>query len=337
MRFLICLVILSHVISCSPKETKDEKSSLNQIEINGMAQGTTYTIKYIAEEISNLKQEMDSLLDAVDYSMSTYKKESLISQLNQGDSVHLDSMFYAVFKESEEIYALTNGAFDPTIGPIIKAWGFDYADPTKLDSNKVDSLLAYCGFDKFNLKGLSLFKSVKEARLNFNAIAQGYTVDLMADLLAKYGVDNYYVELGGELIVSGLNERNELWRIGIDKPTHDNLQRELNHIVQLEDRAMATSGNYRTYIEMDGEKYAHSISPKSGYPVKDRLLSATIFADKCSAADAYATAFMVMGLEKSMDFLDSHKEIDAILIYSNEQNVIESFISPRVEERVEEL
>ena len=271
--------------------------------VQGEAQGTTYTIKYRGKEELNLKTQIDSLLTEIDLSLSTYLPTSTISQLNNSDSALIDDKFKRMFELSKELNETTDGAFDPTIGPLIKAWGFDYANPQRMDSTIVDSLLQFCGFRNFELNGSKLMKSKKSATLNFNAIAQGYSVDLMADLLDRYKIENYYVELGGEVKVKGKNGQGVFWRVGIDRPKDHNMERELSAIVSLENQSMVTSGNYRNFYEIDGKRYSHSLNPTTGYPAENTLLSVTVITEGCAEADAFATAFMVMGLEKTKAFL----------------------------------
>lgn len=292
------------------------KVAKTEVVVRGEAQGTTYTVKYIAEEYDGIKVQLDSLLHAIDLSMSTYIPNSTISMLNKGDTVMVDSMFLEVVELSKEISTLTNGAFDPTIGPLIKAWGFDYSDPEKMDSTKILRLLNASGFDKFQSEGNRFWKTDSLARINFNAVAQGYAVDLMAKVLDSKNLENYYVELGGELIVKGTNKYGDLWIIGIDSPNGKNLERVLSQRISLNNKAMVTSGNYRKFYEVDGEKYSHTINPVTGYPAKNKLLSATVVAEDAGSADALATALMVMGVEKAKVFLDENTAIGAHLIYS---------------------
>jgi len=337
MHKLLLLSIAILLFACQEEHKQSQKDQRQEFLVQGEAQGTTYTVKYIGTEQKELKTKLDSLLYEVDKSMSTYKQTSLISQLNQSDSGRIDSMFETVFNMSVDISLITNGAFDPSLGPLFKAWGFDYAGPTAMDSAMVDSLMNFCGMNQFVLTDGFIQKRNKAASLNFNAIAQGYAVDLMAALLRKHGINEYYVELGGELKVRGKNTKNELWRIGIDKPLGENLERELQHIVKLENKAMATSGNYRNYHEIDGKKYSHTIDPATGFPVKRNILSATVMVSSCAYSDAFATAFMVMGVEASINLIEKVDRISAILIYSDEHGNIQSYISQDLKDQIEEL
>lgn len=334
---VLIAIILSACGQNASKQKEEEGNILIEQQIRGEAQGTTYTLKYIGEEQKKLKSKVDSLLAAIDQSMSTYIEESTISRLNRSDSVQVDSMFKTVFIESKRLSELTNGAFDPTIAPLIEAWGFDFSDPRKMDSSEVIRLKRFCGFDQFMLKEDWLVKNNPKAKLNFNAVAQGYSVDLMAQLLRDHNIEHYFVELGGEVIVKGKNKDDVLWRVGIDQPSGMNLERALSAIVSLEDESMVTSGNYRKFIEIEGKKYSHTLDPKSGFPVKQNLLSATVIAKNSMTADALATACMVMGLEKAKEFLKSNPDYYGILIYSNKEGNFKTYYSSQIADRIEEL
>lgn len=337
MHKISVLAIALLLLACQEEAKQTQKEHYAEILVSGEAQGTTYTVKYIGEEHIGLKDELDSLLEAIDNSMSTYLATSTISKLNQSDSVSVDSMFENVFNMSMRANLLTGGAFDPSLGPLFKAWGFDYSVPTPMDSAMVDSLLEFCGMNQFILVDGLIKKRNQSASLNFNAIAQGYAVDLMAAVLRRHGLENFYVELGGELKVRGHNSKNAPWRIGIDKPQGKNLERVLQHIVKLQNKAMATSGNYRNYYEVEGEKYSHTIDPATGFPVKRNILSATVIVSSCAYADALATAFMVMGLDASKEMIEKNNTISAILIYSDEEGNMQSYISEDLNDQIEAL
>ncbi len=316
------------------------KSNKREVQtFTGKAQGTTYMIKYIGEKDETMPIAVDSLLAAVDTSMSTYNEHSTITALNRGDSAEVDDLFIAVYQLSQKIQKETHGAFDPTFAPIIAAWGFDYSDPQAVDSAMVDSLLALCGFHLFELKGNVLYKKNRGAQLNFNAVAKGYSTDLIAMLLEKqFDVTDYYVELGGEMVIKGLNQDHEVWKIGIDKPLGENLGHELYSVVSLTDKALVTSGNYRNFVEINGEKYSHTINPKTGFPVSHNLLSATIVAKDAGSADAVATACMAMGLEKSKDFLKEYAhKYEGLLIYADEDGKLKTYYTPGLEGKIKEI
>lgn len=334
MRKIVYFTLLVFLIACEDNQAKQEgqKESATEIVIKGEAQGTTYTVKYLAEEYEEgLKERFDSLLTAIDQSMSTYVPGSTISALNDGDTVKIDELFRSVYKLSYNINQQTDGAFDPTIGPLIKAWGFDYANPQKMDSSLVQDLLANSGFEQFELNNNLLYRKSSKARINFNAVAQGYSVDLMAGILDKMKLDNYYVELGGELKVKGKNKFGDWWVIGIDRPDDANLERNLAQRISLENSAMATSGNYRKFYEIEGKRYSHTLNPKTGFPAENTLLSATVIASDCGTADALATAFMVMGVEKSIEYVKKHPAIKAYFISSLADGTFETYVSPSLE------
>ena len=285
----------------------------------------------------NFPKKLDSLLASIDASLSTYDTTSLISSFNRGDTILADRLFQEMLSFSQAINIETNGAFDPTIGPLIKAWGWDFSKAEEMDSLKVDSLLQIKGFDKISITNETAYLKDPRAKLNFNAIAQGYSVDLMADLIESKGINNYYIELGGELKVKGLKLDSSLWRIGIDRPEENNTERDLVAVINLENKALATSGNYRKFYEKDGMKYSHTIDPSSGYPVSHSLLSATVISNDCYRADALATAFMVMGYERSVEFLRSSKTDLGFLIFAKEDGEYGYFISSELETALEKI
>lgn len=335
MRKTIFIAIIAILVSCqSTTGEKQTQTTQQEVVLRGEAQGTTYTIKYIGEEQEGLKTDIDTLLRAIDLSLSTYLPNSTISQFNDGDTVRIDSMFQRMYELSRNINVATGGAFNPTIGPLIKAWGFDFSDPQRLDSSDVKELLQSSGFSKFKFRNGQMWKLDERARINFNAIAQGYSVDLMAGVLNKRGIENYYVEIGGELKVKGRNKRNQWWIIGIDKPIDENTERTLATKISLENAAMATSGNYRKYYEVDGKRYSHTLNPITGYPAKNNLLSATVVADNCALADAMATAFMVMGLENAKVFLKGHENVEAHLIFADEKGGYGTYTSEGLKEKM---
>lgn len=335
----VCLLILL-LAGCQNNSEKNatKKEASTELIIRGEAQGTSYTIKIIdeeREEVANaIKKEMDSLLNAIDQSMSTYLPNSDISRLNNGDTVQLDRMFREVYALSQKIHVETGGTFDPTLGPLIKAWGFDYAEPEKMDTSLVKELLEHIGFQHFEINDTAGWKTDEASRINFNAVAQGYSVDLMTQILDKRAIQNYYVELGGELKVKGKNKFGDWWIIGIDSPQGENLERVLNERISLKNAAMATSGNYRKYYEVDGKKYSHTINPVTGYPAENSLLSATVVVEDCGTADALATAFMVMGVETAKDFLVGHASIQAHLIYTDDSGNFKTFTTADLKKEV---
>ncbi len=300
------------------------------IKLAGFTQGTSYHITYESKRGENLQEEIDTLLAGFDKTFSIYLPGSVISRINRNDSgVIINEHFIKVFNKAYDIYEATEGTFDITVAPLVNAWGFGFTQATNIDSSLIDSLLNYVGMDKVVIEDKKIRKKYKETMLDCNAIAQGYAVDFIANYLERKGIKNYLVEIGGEIKTMGLNEKGNVWRIGIDKPSENNLipGTYLQAVIQLNNRSLATSGNYRKFYEKDGIRYTHSIDPKTGYPVLSSLLSATVLAEDCMTADAYATAFMVMGLERAKNFLMKHRELEAYLVYSDDQGNYQVFIT----------
>ena len=295
----------------------------------GHAQGTTYSIRYIQEEKHDYQKSIDSILINIDRSMSLWVESSLISKVNQGDSaVQLDPHFVDVLNRSIEIGHETDGSFDVTVAPLVRAWGFNNGKFQQLDSAVVDSMKNLVGYENIQLFGNTV--QLKEnQQLDFNAIAQGYSVDVIGLFLESKGIKSYMVEVGGELKTKGKNREGNTWRIGIDKPQEElDSENRFQIILNLPDKALATSGNYRKFFtDENGMKYVHTINPKSCYPVKSNLLSATIISDNCMDADAYATACMVDGLWKAQQLIESKKDLEGYLIYSNSKGEIQEWFS----------
>ena len=300
-----------------------QRDNSMEIQKTGRVQGTTYHITYIDSSGRDFQSGIDSVFKAVDQSVSTYNPKSLVSQINKGDtSVTMDAVLRDLWEKSRYIAGKTEGYFDPTVGPVVKFWGFGPDQKRVADSTKVDSLLQFTGLDK-------IFHNEQQIRLpdagfflDFNAIAQGYTVDLVAEMLEAEGVRHYMVEVGGEVRARGKNIEGKYWRIGIDRPTEKiDQQNRFQAIVKLKSAALATSGNYRKFWtdSASGVKYAHTINPKTGFPAKNRLLSVSLIADKAVNADAYATALMAMGQKKALEFLEKHPQLSGYLIISDEE------------------
>lgn len=314
----------------------DNQPTSKEIKVEGLAQGTSYHITYIDNNGINYQRSIDSLLIEIDNSLSTYQPRSIISRFNQANATQqIDKLFSEVFNDAKLVFEATNGAFDPTIAPIVNAWGFGFKNLENTDSTFIDSLLQYVNFNAVTITDSTVIKSNPNIMLDFNAIAQGYSVDVLAEFLEEKGIKNYMVEVGGELRVKGKNTNNKLWRIGIDKPIENNTNRELEAIINLENVALATSGNYRKFYEKDGVKYSHTLNPKTGYPVQHTLLSATVLAKTCSLADAYATAFMVLGLEKSKEIVAQTPDLEVLFIYVDEKNEFQTFASQEISKFIE--
>ncbi|MFA9187898.1 FAD:protein FMN transferase [Flavobacterium sp. FBOR7N2.3] len=309
------------------------------IKLEGNAQGTTYHISYLSDDGINHKKAIDSLLKNIDLSMSIWLPNSIISKINNNDSIVLvDQYFIDVFNKSVEVSEKTNGVFDITIGPLANAMGFGFSKKTSLDSTKIDSLLQLVGYKMLKLENNKIIKVKPQIKLDFNAIAQGYSVDVLANYLEIRGINNYLVELGGELKAKGKKE-NENWRVGIDTPDEKTTaERKLKAIINLKNKALATSGNYRKFYEEDGQKFSHIINPKTGYPAKQNLLSATVIAHDGITADAYATAFMIMGLEESKTFLENNKELnlEVYFIY-DDKGTWKTYTTESLKNSIEEI
>ncbi len=298
---------------------------------SGGALGTSYNITYLLPREMDLQKDIDSVFSAVNHSLSTYQTDSDISRINKGDTtVVIDQMFKDVFVLSKEIHTLTNGYFDPTVGVLVNAWGFGPGQEIIMDSIRVDSLLDYVGFNKVSLTETNQIKKQHAAiYFDFNAIAKGYAIDRLAVLLDQKGIQDYLVEVGGEVVAKGENRiKEKQWTVGIEDP-RDELNRTLKAVVQLKDRAMASSGNYRKFRvdEKTGKRYVHTIDPKTGYTKNSNVLGATVLANTCAKADAYATAFMAMDLDDSIKLLVQQKEIEAYIIYLDTDGSIKEFVT----------
>lgn len=284
----------------------------------GIVFGTMYKITYQSEE--NLKSEIENELQKVDNSLSTFNKQSVITRINHNQEYILDSMFVHVFRLAKTISKETHGAFDITVAPLVNVWGFGFKNAANVDSLTIDSIRPFVGFDKIELADGKIIKKDPRTMLDCSAIAKGFGVDCVARLLDSKGIKHYMIDIGGELVVKGKNSQQEAWRIGINKPIDDSLSinQELQTIIEISKGGMATSGNYRNFYYKDGKKYAHTIDPRTGYPVQHNILSSTVIAADCATADAYATSFMVLGLDSAKAICNSHPELDAYFIYSKE-------------------
>lgn len=317
LNYIFAVLIITLLISC-----KSDKYEI----LEGYAQGTTFRIVYNSSNSYNI--DIYKMLKEFDMALSTYEDSSIISLINKNDpNVTVNKLFTDFFNESKTAYEKSNGYFDVTVGPLVNAWGFGVTKEFRSDSSSIDSIMKFVGMDKIKIENNKLIKSDSRIYIDGNAIAQGQSVDFIASLFEKEGLANYMIEIGGEVRAKGVNEEGIPWQIGIDKPIENINDRELQAIVSLSNKAMATSGNYRKFYELNGIKYAHSINPKTGYPARDILLSATIIADECAMADAYATACMVMGYEKAKKFIESNKDLEAYFIVSGKDGKYEIYQS----------
>jgi len=304
---------------------------------SGEAQGSYYHIKYMSMLGEDFHSQVDSILLEVDSSLSIYKDYSVISKLNNREIVTADTLFSEVFLAAKKVYTQTEGNFDCSVKPLVNAWGFykdKFGDSIVIDSAKFRKILPYVGFDKISLIADTLVMP-KGMSLDFNSIAQGFTVDVIARFFENKNIKNYLIEVGGELLAKGKNADGNIWRVGVDKPSEDiDVKERFQFILDLENKALATSGNYRKFYEQDGVKYAHTINPFTGFPAQNRLLSVTVIHDNCMLADAYATAFMVMGVKKTKQFVASNPEIEIYLVYTGNDGDWKTFISPSMQKRI---
>lgn len=295
-------------------------------EAEGTIFGTYYHIKYEAPQA--LDDEISRALHEVDASMSVFNKQSTLSAINAGTSMHTDALLYEVLTKARKVSEATDGAFDVTVMPLVNAWGFGFKKGEFPTDSQIDSLRAFVGYKRFELAADSTIKkSDPRLMIDCGAIAKGYGVDRVARVLREHNVRNYMVEIGGEVVVKGRNPEGKDWQIGVSKPVDnkDGAQTELQTVLSLHDCAVATSGNYRNFYIKDGHKYAHTIDPRTGRPVQHSLLSATVMAPDCATADAYATAFMVLGIEGAPKVLDAHKELRVYLIYEDAKGALQVY------------
>ncbi len=322
MRYLVLLIGVVSVFSCTTPKT--------DFQLTGSALGTTYSIQYSGAMARAYKKQLDSIFAAVNQSMSTYIPTSDISRINAGDTtVQVDAMFEEVLRLSKEVHRVSEGAFDPTVGQLVNAYGFGAAQGFKVvDSAKVTQLLKGVGLDKVTLTPeKKIRKTDPSVYLEFNAIAKGYCIDRIGVFLEQQGIEHYLIELGGELLAKGQNVvKQKDWVVGIDDPTELE-QRVITTTMRLKDRAMATSGNYRKFrIDPEtGNKYVHSIDPLTGYPKLSNVLSVSVLAASCVEADAYATTFMIMDLDETKALLQEHTGLDVYIIFADVDGEIEVF------------
>ena len=282
----------------------------------GFVFGTIYNITY--QSADNLQTEIEAALQQVDGEFSMFNEQSTVARLNRGEQADTNAMFSEVWQLARQVSAETNGAFDITVAPLVNAWGFGFKHEQLPTARQVDSLLQV------------------RNQMDFSAIAKGYGCDMVARLLQSRGITNYMIEIGGEVVLGGRSPSDADWHIGVNKPTADTLaiDGELFAVLTMTDRAMATSGNYRNFYAKDGRRYAHTIDPRTGYPVQHSLLSATVIAANCATADAYATAFMVLGLDSARLVLQRHPELEAYLIYTDEHQQLQAWHSPTLADKI---
>lgn len=325
--FLTVLIIGTILIIRQQQSTPYQKNT-------GLIFGTTYSVTYQYDK--DLLSEIEAALKTVDEQFSMFNNQSVVAHLNNGESPKLSNEFIDVFKLARQISEDTNGAFDITVAPLVNAWGFGFKNEQTPTHEQVDSLRQLIGYQYVNLNGNTITMQKPGMMLDFSAIAKGYGVDVVARLLERHDIKNFMVEIGGEITTRGINPERVPWKIGVNKPNEDALDdsHELQTILNVTDKSMATSGNYRNFYVKDGKKYAHTIDPKTGYPVQHSLLSATVLADQCAKADAYATSFMVMGMDGAKQILERHKDLMAYLIYTDRKGNLTVWYSPSLKDKL---
>lgn len=320
------------------------RNANNYFKLTGYTQGTTYNITYCDRDTlgnkihftpDDIQFFISESLTNIDNTISGYNKGSILSKINNNIDCDLNPIFEEIFNISQDIHKLTDGFVDISGGPLFDLWGFGFKagiDPCEEDINSAMTLI---GMDKIKIVGNKVVKDTPSTQLNFNAIAPGYSCDLIGRLLENKGITDYLIEIGGEVLCKGNNPNRKDWTIGIDTPTDGNNDsgKDIKAIISVSDIAVVTSGNYRKYYIKDGKKYSHSINPKTGRPVSHNLLSATILAKTAALADGYATYCMVIGLEESIKFFDSHPEIEGYLIYGEQENM-KVFCTPKLEKTI---
>ena len=315
---IVFAIILAFLASCGhqPKKTV----------LQGLAQGSYYAVTYYDEQERNFQQEIDSIFHAVDMSVNLWVDSSVISKVNRNEEVVLDDIFIDNFNIAQEAAKLSDGYFDPTISPIVAAWGFSYKHGDSITPQLIDSLKQLVDYRKVRIEDGKVIKENPSIQLDFNAIAQGYTSDMIASFLESRGVKDFLVDTGGEIMARGGKPNGQPWIVGIEKPA-DNWDSEqvVQTRIALCDKGLVTSGSTRKYVERNGKRYSHCIDPKTGYPVEHQLLSATVLAENSVWADALASICMVMGLEKSLPLIESMDGVEAYYIFANEKNELETY------------
>jgi FAD:protein FMN transferase len=325
------LLLLLLLYSC-----QDKKGAY--VILDGEAQGTTYHISYESADSVIYQEEIDSIFDSFNKTASLYDSTSMICKVNRNEPVSLNSDFIQLLNLSNEVSEKSGGAFDITVGPLVNAWGFGLQRRDSITPHFIDSIRQFTGYRKIKLNGQRLEKEDPRIKIDFNAIAQGYAVDLAARFLESKGTTNYLIELGGEVLGKGKNSKGLAWKVGIDKPEENSneFNRQVEAIINISDLAIATSGSYRKFYIKDGIKYSHTIDPVTGFPVSHNLMSVSVTAGDCATADAWATAFMVLGLEKSREMIKSHPEMDAYFIWADKTGAFHSEMTKGMEKLIDQ-
>ena len=313
--WIMCLVVLA---SCNEKPEK--------VVLQGLAQGSYYAITYFDDEGRNFQHEIDSIFHAVDMSVNLWVDSSIICKINRNEEVTLDQIFIDNFNIAQEAAALSDGYLDPTISPIVAAWGFSNKTGDSITPQLIDSLKRLVDYHNIRIEDGKVVKTIPYIKLDFNAIAQGYTSDLIAAFLESRGIKNYLVDTGGEIMARGEKPDGQPWIVGIEKPAKNWDSEQVVHTrIALRDKGLVTSGSTRKYVERNGKRYSHCIDPKTGYPVEHNVLSVTVLAENSVWADALASICMVMGLEKSLPLIQNLDGVEAYYIFVNEKGDLETF------------
>jgi FAD:protein FMN transferase len=328
MKNVLFIVLISLLASCSPQWVYHFQE--------GPVYGSTYHIIYEYKPSETLEKDINAILERINGSMSIWDPNSTVSRINRNDSaVRLDEDLKAVLNAGWKVSEQSDGAFDMTVGPLVNAWGFGFTAREKITPQLIDSLLQFTGYRKIRIEGDRLIKELPGVMIDPNAITPGYVADVISEFFDSVGVKNYLVDIGGELRCQGKNKEGNLWRVGVDKPLENMLERQIQEVFHLDNISVATSGNYRKFYEEDGMKFSHTIDPKTGYPARSNLLSATVFAKKSIMADAYGTVCMVVGLEKAKLLYEKIPGIELYLIYSDSTGAWQTWQSPGVQAMIQ--
>lgn len=320
MRNLVLIFVIScFLMSCD---------SVEKQQFFGTTQGSYYSIIYFDEQNRNFSSDFDSIFKEIENTLSLWNENSMIRKVNRNEDVELNQIFIDNFNYAMEAAELTDGLFDPTVGPLVQAWGFHYKEGVEMTPEIVDSLRQLVDYRKVKIENGRVVKANPDMTLDFNAVAQGYTADMIGDFLLSKNVSDFLVDVGGEIMARGSKPNDEPWKVGIEKPaaTKDS-ERIVQEIVELNNQSIVTSGNYRKYVEKNGKRYSHSLNPKTGYPSENTLLSATIICDNTAWADCLASICMVVGMDKAMEILKTQENIEAYFIYLDGEEVKEGFLN----------
>lgn len=314
MKVFVIALLSMLLLSCQSVERR---------HFMGTTQGSYYSIIYYDEQNRDLSDGFDSIFKEIEATLSLWDENSLIRRVNRNDtSVVLNQIFIDNFKLAMKAAELSEGYFDPTVGPLVSAWGFHYKEGMPMTPQIVDSIKQLVDYRKIKIENDKVVKQNPSMTLDFNAVAQGYTTDMIADYLLSEKVEDFLVDVGGEICAKGTKPDGELWTVGIEKPAENkDSQRIVQEVLELTDRSVVTSGNYRKYVEHDGKRYSHSLDPKTGYPAENSLLSVTIIADNTAWADCLASVCMLVGLEKAVQIIENQDDVEAFFIYEEEGNV----------------